>query len=142
MSDRVLLVDDEKEFLDIMEERMQARGIDVTTCTSAREALEKIETESFDAIILDFMMPEMDGLETLKAVKEMRPEAQIILLTGHATVDKGVEAKKLGAMDFVEKPADLKALIEKIKEARARKMMIVEKKTEEEAQEMVERFGL
>lgn len=142
MSERVLLVDDEQEFLEIMSERMKARGIDVTTCTSAREALEKIETESFDAIILDFMMPEMDGLETLKAVKEKRPEAQIILLTGHATVEKGVEAMKLGAMDFVEKPADLEALTEKIKEARARKMMIVEKKTEEKAQEMLERFGL
>jgi DNA-binding NtrC family response regulator len=142
MAEKVLLIDDEKEFLEVMSERMRARGINVTTCASAREALKKIETTSFDAIILDLKMPEMDGLETLKVVKEKRPETQIILLTGHATVEKGVEAMKLGAMDFVEKPADLETLTKKIKEAQARKMMIVEKKTKESVEEMLKRYGI
>jgi len=110
MSEKVLLVDDEVEFLEIMSERMEARGMAVTTCTSAEEAVEIIKTETFDAIILDFMMPGMDGFQALKEIKSKRPESQIILLTGHATVEKGVEAMKMGATDFLEKPADIEAL--------------------------------
>jgi DNA-binding NtrC family response regulator len=105
--------------------------MDVSSTISPKEALKKAETESYDAIILDLMMPEMDGLETLKVLKEKNPDLQVILLTGQATVEKGVEAMKLGATDLVEKPADLQTLTEKIKKARAKKMIIVEKKTEE-----------
>ncbi|MBC2743642.1 MAG: response regulator [Desulfosarcina sp.] len=89
MTERVLLVDDETEFLEIMAERMRARDMEVTTSTSATEALSLIATESYDAVIMDFMMPEMDGIQALKVIKEKRPEMQIILLTGHATVEKG-----------------------------------------------------
>lgn len=141
MAEKVLLVDDEKDFLEVMSERMQARGIEVKTTDSAVDALDMIEKESYDAIILDFMMPEMDGIETLKAIKEKRPELQIILLTGHATVEKGVEAMKLGALDFVEKPADLEALSEKIKKAKSEKMLIVEKKSKEKVDDILKRFG-
>lgn len=142
MPEKVLLVDDEQDFLDIMEERMKARGIEVSTTTSAEVALEMIEKESFDAIIMDFMMPEMDGLEALKAIKEKKPELQIILLTGHATVQKGVEAMKLGAMDFIEKPADLEALTARIKKAHAKKMLIVEDKAQKKVEAMLKRFGI
>ena len=142
MTERVLLVDDEVEFLEIMSERMQARGIEVTTSTSAQEALELIHTESFDAVILDFMMPEMNGLEALQAIKEKKPELQIILLTGHATVEKGVEAMKLGAMDVVEKPADLEALAEKVKKAHDKKMLLVEKRDKDKVIEMLRKFGM
>ncbi len=131
MSEKVLLVDDEEDFRQIMTERMTARGIEVTTASSAQEALAKIEKESFDAVILDFMMPEMDGVQALKNLRAKQPELQIILLTGHATVEKGVEAMKLGAMDFLEKPADINALVEKIKAAQGKKTLLVEKKSEE-----------
>lgn len=131
MTEKVLLVDDEEDFLSIMSERMKAQGMDVSTATSAKEAIELAETESFDAIILDLQMPGMDGLEALKVFKANKPELQVILLTGHATVEKSVKAMKLGAMDLVEKPADLKALIEKIKNAQAKKLNLVEKQTEE-----------
>ena len=141
MSEKVLLVDDEKDFVETMAERMRARGMDVSATTRATEALKKIEDESYDAIVLDLNMPEMDGLEVLKAIKKKRPELQIILLTGYATVEKGVEAMKLGAMDFVEKPADLEALSQKIKKAQARKMVIVEKATEEKIKEIVHSRG-
>jgi DNA-binding NtrC family response regulator len=141
MSEKVLLVDDEKDFVETMAERMRARGMDVSATTRAMDALEKIEDESYDAIVLDLNMPEMDGLEVLKAIKKKRPELQIILLTGYATVEKGVEAMKLGAMDFVEKPADLEALSQKIKKAHARKMVIVEKETEEKIKEIVHSRG-
>ncbi len=142
MTERVLLVDDEKEFLEIMSERMQARDIEVTTSTSALEAMDLIATESYDAVIMDFMMPEMNGIEALKAIKEKNPEMQIILLTGHATVEKTVEAMKAGAMDLVEKPADLDALSEKIKNAHNQKALIVEKKNQERVIEMLKKFGM
>ena len=141
MSEKVLLVDDEKEFLEIMSERMKARDMDVTTATSADQALEIIEKESFDAIILDFQMPGMDGMEALKAIKAKKPEAQIILLTGYATVEKSVEAMKIGATDFVEKPADLEVLAEKIKNAKAEKMLIVEKQTEDKVKNIIKKYG-
>ena len=142
MTERVLLVDDEEEFLDIMAERMRARDMEVTTSTSATEALALIATESFDAVIMDFMMPEMDGIQALKAIKEKRPEMQIILLTGHATGQKGVEAMKAGAMDVVEKPADLDALSEKIKKAHHKKAIIVEKQSRDKVIEMLRKFGM
>ncbi|MCX5882870.1 MAG: response regulator [Deltaproteobacteria bacterium] len=135
MTEKVLLVDDETDFLSIMSERMKARGMDVSTATSAKEAIQLAESESFDAIILDLQMPGMDGLEALKVLKAKKPEIQVILLTGHATIEKGVEAMKLGAMDLMEKPADLKTLAEKIKKAQAKKMILVEKQTEEKMKE-------
>ncbi|MFA4915808.1 MAG: response regulator [Syntrophales bacterium] len=141
MKEKVLLVDDEKDFLEIMVERMSARGMEVTTATSALGAIKLIENQPYDVIILDLMMPEMDGLEALKVIKEKRPDSEIILLTGHATVEKGIEAMKLGAMDLIEKPADLKALTEKIKKAQAHKMIIVEKKAEEKVRSIIASKG-
>ena len=141
MAEKVLLVDDEEDFLEAMAERMRARGFDVTTSATANEALEMIEKESYDAVILDFMMPGMDGFQTLTSIKERRPESQIILLTGYATIEKGIEAMKLGATDFVEKPADLEKLTEKIKAAKTKKMLIVEKQTEENVKKMIQRLG-
>jgi len=138
MAEKVLLVDDEQDFLDSLAERMRARGMDVSTTTSAEEAIKKAETESFDAIVLDLMMPEMDGIEVLQAIKEKRPDVGIILLTGYATLDKGIEAMKMGAMDFVEKPADLKVLSEKIKEARAQKMVLAEKRIQEKVKRIIQ----
>ena len=130
MSERVLLIDDEKEFLEVMSERMQNRDIDVTTASSARDALALVEKESYDAIILDLQMPEMDGLQALERLKAINPELQVILLTGHATVEKGVQAMKLGATDVLEKPADIQTLTEKIRKAHARKIILVEKENE------------
>lgn len=141
MSEKVLLVDDEEDFLEIMSERIEARGMTVTTCTSAEKAIEIIKTESFDAIILDFMMPGMDGFQALKEIKSKRPESQIILLTGHATVEKGVEAMKMGATDFLEKPADIEALEKKIKDASARRMLIVVEETEKRIRDVIRRVG-
>jgi len=131
MTEKVLLVDDEQDFLETLADRMRNRGMAVDTSTSAIDALKRIDTTSYDAIILDLMMPGMDGLEALKLVKERRPELQVILLTGFGTLEKGIEAMKLGATDFVEKPADLETLTQKIKNAHAKKMILVEKQTEE-----------
>ncbi len=137
MSTKVLLVDDEKDFLEVLGERMKIRGMDVSTAATATEALSLTEDQSFDAIVLDLMMPEMDGLEVLQNIKAKNPELQVILLTGHGSIEKGVEAMRLGAMDFVEKPADLESLTEKIKKAQARKMILVERKAEEEVRNII-----
>lgn len=141
MAEKILLVDDEKEFLDVMSERMKARGMDVTTAESAQEALQKVESGGYDAIVLDLMMPGVDGIETLKALKKSQPELQVILLSGQATLEKGVEAMKLGAMDFMEKPADLNELTEKIKTAQAKKMVVVEQQLESKLKDIINAKG-
>ena len=121
MHEKVLLVDDEPDFLEAMAARMQVRGLDVTTTTSTIDALSLAESGHFDVIIMDLMMPEMAGLEALKALKDLKPESQIILLTGYATREIEAEALKLGAVDLIEKPADIERLLEKIKEAQSKK---------------------
>ena len=118
MPQKVLIVDDEKDFLDIIAERMLARGMDVSTATSAEDALNMVEEESFDVVILDFMMPALDGFKALKLMKAKRPDVQIIVLTGNVPEEKRMEAKALGALDVIEKPPDLKDLIQKIKKAK------------------------
>ncbi len=122
MSTKVLIVDDEKDFLDIMAERMGARGLDVSTATSAEDALAMVLTKSYDAVIMDWMMPEMDGFKALKLFKESRPNVSIILLTANVTEEQCIEAIKLGAMDVIEKPADLNLLTQKIEAAKAMKI--------------------
>ena len=142
MTEKVLLVDDELDFLEAMSERMTARGMEVTTASSAKEAIEIIEKISFDAIILDFQMPEMDGMQALQTIKAKRPESQIILLTGYATLEKGVEAMKIGATDFIEKPADLEALSDKIKKAKAERMLIADKQQADKVLAAIRKYGV
>ena len=127
MAEKVLIVDDDKAFLSILSERMRNRGMEVTTTASPVEALRIVETESFDAIILDLMMPEMGGIEAFQRIKEKNPELQVIFLTGHPAVSTGVDAMRLGAMDFIPKPVDLNELTEKIKQAKVSRAILVEK---------------
>jgi FixJ family two-component response regulator len=86
-------------------------------------------------------MPGMGGIETLKRLKEQNPDLQIIILTGHGTVEKGVEAIKAGAVDFMEKPVDINKLMEKVGEARHKRILIIEKKAEEHVKEILETKG-
>ena len=121
MHEKVLLVDDEPDFLEAMAARMSVRGLEVITTTSTIDALGMVESGHFDVIVMDLMMPEMAGLEALKALKDLKPELQIILLTGYATREIETAALKLGAVDLIEKPADIERLLEKIKEAQSKK---------------------
>lgn len=129
MSAKVLLVDDEKDYLDIMAERMGARGMDIDTTTSAEDALEMVQNESYDAIVMDLMMPEMDGFKALKLFKESQSDVSVILLTANVGEEQCNEAIKLGALAVIEKPAELNQLTQKIEEAKALKIKKSNKKT-------------
>jgi DNA-binding NtrC family response regulator len=118
---KILLVDDDQDFIDVLSDRMIIREIDVTSVTSAKEAFGLVEKFSYDAIILDLQMPEIDGLQALERLKAINPDLPVILLTGHATVAKGVEAMKLGAIDVIEKPVDIRVLTEKLKKINTQK---------------------
>lgn len=141
MDEKVLLVDDDAIFLKLMKRRLMKRGIEAATCTSAEDSLKRIEQDRFDAVILDLRMPGMDGLEALRQMKARRPELQVIVLTGHATVEKGVEAIRFGALDFIEKPADLEVLEKKISRAHKKKMLIVEKNNQDRVIEALKKYG-
>lgn len=141
VDEKVLLVDDEQEFTQVLSERMEARGLQVVTAQDGPSALQKAEEQSFDAIILDLKMPGMDGIETLRRLRRINPNLQVIMLTGQATVKAGVEATKLGALDFLEKPADLKQILEKIQQAKTNKMLLVEKESEEKIKKILKSKG-
>ncbi|MGL1861354.1 MAG: response regulator [Pseudodesulfovibrio sp.] len=141
MTEKVLLIDDEVEFLENLSERMRVRGMDVNTAETPENAVAAIDSGEYDAIVLDLQMPGMDGIEMLKLIKKSHPDMQVILLTGQATLEAGIQAMKLGAMDFMEKPADINALTEKIKKAQAKKMVLVEKKTESKVKDILNSKG-
>ncbi len=121
MPTEILLVDDEKAFVEVMTERLKRRGFHVRAAFGGEEALRKLEEKDSDVVILDVRMPEMDGLETLRAIKKVRPETEVILLTGHASVEAALDGMKHGANDYLIKPADFDQLLEKIRNACANK---------------------
>ena len=137
MTEKVLLVDDEEEFVETLAERMRTRGMEVSTTNSGADALDLVDGEDFDVVVLDLKMPGIDGLEALKRIKGRRPDIQVVLLTGYATVEKGVEAIKHGALEFLEKPVDLASLTEAIHKAKATKMVLVDKETEERIRDIL-----
>jgi DNA-binding NtrC family response regulator len=138
---RVLLVDDEEVFVEVLAERLEARGLQVQTCTSGEQALEQVAARAYDAILLDLAMPGMGGIETLKRMRSANPDLQIILLTGRATVDASVEAMKLGAVDLLEKPAEIRQLVRKIDEASTRKRELTQKRMDEQLSDILRRKG-
>ncbi len=140
-NERVLLVDDEEDFTSILSKRLKNRGIDVLTASSGKIALEMAREHSFDAIVLDMQMPEMDGIETLNRLMEIDPDHRVIILTGYGTVHKGIEAMKSGAMDFLEKPADIKELMDKISEAAQKRMVIVQERSAETIDDILKKKG-
>ena len=135
----VLLVDDEEKFLDVLSQRLGTRGISADTAISGEDALVKIKNKQFDAIVLDVMMPGIGGIETLKRIRKQYPELQIIMLTGQGTIDKAVETMKEGAIDFLEKPADIDKLMDKIGEAKKKKFLLVMKNIEERVKGLARR---
>ena len=143
MSDEstVLLVDDEEDFVEVLAERLEARGLRVDTAGNGKLAVEKAEKRPFDAILLDMAMPGMDGIQTLQALLRIDPDLQVILLTGRATLSQAVEAMKLGALDFLEKPADIDTLVAKIEEAAGKKLSLLDKRIADKMSDIMRKKG-
>lgn len=134
---KVLLVDDEEEFIATLGQRLDARNLKVTATTTGAKAIEIVDNQDFDVIILDLAMPGMGGLEVLKRIKSGHPEAEIIMLTGHGSIETGIEAMKYGAEDFLEKPVDIQELLGKIKDARQKKALVLQQKSKAEIERIL-----
>ena len=137
MEAKVLLVDDEQDFLETLSSRLEMRGLKVSAVTSGEQAIAEAKEQEYDAIVVDLSMPGIDGLETLKRIKADNPNAEIIMLTGHGSIQSGVEAMKLGAGDFLQKPVELSELMAKIGEAKSKKMLVLQKQSQEELRKIV-----
>jgi DNA-binding NtrC family response regulator len=118
---KVLLVDDEKDFIEMLSLRLKEVGEKITVAYSGQEALDTLEKADIDVVILDIKMPGMDGIETLREIKKKFPLVEVIMLTGHGTTETAVEGMKLGAFDYLLKPADFDDLTAKLEGARKRK---------------------
>jgi DNA-binding NtrC family response regulator len=120
----VLVVDDEVQFVETLVKRLSKRGVRVSSAHGGREALDALsggETARIDVVVLDVKMPVMDGLETLTEIKKDHPLVEVVMLTGHATVESAIEGMKKGAFDYLMKPCDLDVLMDKINQAAAKK---------------------
>lgn len=119
---RILIVDDEIDFLETIIKRLQKRELDVTGVKSGEEAVKLVQEQMFDVVLLDVKMPGgMDGIETLREIKKIKPLTEVVLLTGHASVETSIEGMKLGAFDYLLKPIKLEDLMLKLAAAFQRK---------------------
>lgn len=142
MSDyRVLLIDDEEAFVVALAERLELRGLTVVTAGDGEAALAHARATAFDAVLLDMAMPGLDGLDTLKGLLAINPDQQVILLTGRATLSQGVEAMKLGALDLIEKPAEIGTLVAKIAEAATRKASLEHERVDTRMKDILRKKG-
>lgn len=137
----VLIVDDEVEFSNIVAERLRGRDFEVDTVDRGAAGVEAVSNKPYDAVIVDLAMPGMDGIETLKAMLEVDAGLQIIILTGHGSIQKGVEAVKLGACDFLEKPADIEQLTTKVTEAQQKRVALFEEDLEQKMSNIMRKKG-
>ena len=137
----VLLVDDEEDFVTVLAERLERRGLTVDTAESGEAAVERVEEHGYDAILLDMAMPGMDGIQTLKQLLAINSDLQVVLLTGQSTLHQAVEAMKLGALDFLEKPADIETLVAKIDDAARRTTKLQDKRVEQSISDIVRKKG-
>ena len=136
MEPTVLIVDDEFAFVETLVKRLAKRDLRVVAAHSGAEALEKLEASGptkIDVVILDVKMPGLDGLETLARIKEQHPLIEVVMLTGHATVESAIDGMKKGAFDYLMKPCEVDVLLEKINEATAKKREHEEKILEAKA---------
>jgi two-component system response regulator RegA len=131
MKPDILLVDDEVNFLNALSQRFEARGFKADAVTSGEEALEKVKGKNYNIVILDLVMPGMGGIEVLKNIKKNYPDLPVIILTGQGTTEKAVEAMKEGAMDYMEKPADIATLVQKTLEARHKRLALLAERAKE-----------
>lgn len=121
MKAKVLIVDDEEKFANSLAERLSIRDYDTTTSVTGQEAIEKISGCNFDVVMLDVIMPLMDGLKVLREIKKIKPLTEVIMLTALPNVEIGIEAMKRGALDYILKPCEIEELISMIDKGHAKK---------------------
>lgn len=138
---RVLLVDDEKDFVEMLSLRLNEVGEKVTAAYSGKECLETLQDKEIDVVILDIKMPGMDGMETLGEIKRRFPLVEVIMLTGHGSTETAVEGMKMGAFDYLMKPADFDDLTIKLEAARKRKDEQEERIRKAESKLLVRKSG-
>ncbi len=114
MSTKVLLVDDEEQFVEVLAQRLETRDFHVNSAFNGDDAIEFVNSHEVDVVVLDVLMPGRDGVETLREIKRIKPLVEVVMLTGHATVQTAIEGMKLGAFDFLMKPTDTSELVEKL----------------------------
>lgn len=119
---KLILVDDDEEFVVALAGKLEKLGFFTRYAFSGHEALDLIQADLYDVAILDVRMPKMDGLALLVEIKSIRPEMEVILLTGYASVQTGVDGMKKGAYDFLIKPANIDVLLARINAAYAKKL--------------------
>ncbi len=120
-SPAVLVVDDEVDFGEVLTLRLREAGENALYARSGRDCLDLLQRQEVEVVILDVRMPDMDGIDTLQAIKQAHPWVEVILLTGHGTIETAVRGVKLGAYDLLIKPADFQELREKLNQARRRR---------------------
>lgn len=141
MKTKILLVDDEKDFIDALAQRLEIRDYDVSVAYSGESALEIFKNNKLDIVILDVQMPGLSGVETLQRIKEIAPLAQVIMLTGNATVENAIKGMKNGAYDFLMKPVEIDSFEKKINEAFKIKEEHVERIRMAEVDNIINRHG-
>jgi DNA-binding NtrC family response regulator len=114
---KLLLVDDEQEYVNVLANRLNRRGIDATKTYSGTGALQAMREKEFDVAVLDLKMEDMDGIEVLKIFKRMDPRMEVIMLTGHGSAAAAKQGIEAGAFDYLMKPCELSMLVQKIREA-------------------------
>jgi len=124
---KLMVVDDEERFLSTTQKLLARKGYDVVTAASGAEALEKMRSQNVHVVILDVKMPGMDGNATLKEIKRQYPLVEVIMLTGHATMESAIDGLKSGAIDYLMKPADIDEIILKAEEAFEKRQGLEEK---------------
>ena len=124
---RVLLVDDEKEFLEVLIRRLSKRQVNVDGVSSGEEALQYLQVRPIDVAVLDVKMPGMDGIALLREIKKINPLIEVIMLTGHASLEVALEGMRSGAFDYLMKPAEIDELLYKIQDAYRAKTIQEEK---------------
>ncbi|SDU15376.1 sigma-54-dependent transcriptional regulator [Desulfobacula phenolica] len=138
---KVLIVDDEKDFVEMFSLRLEQQGEKVSTAYSGNEALKALEKGGIDVVFLDIRMPGMDGIETLKQIKKLYPIVEVIMLTGHGSTETAVDGMKLGAFDYLMKPADFEDIKTKLENARKRKDEHEERIRQAEVRLLLRRSG-
>jgi DNA-binding NtrC family response regulator len=143
MKPLILLVDDEAPFVETMTKRLSKRDLNIITAFSGEEALERLNNHrNTDVVILDVKMPGMNGIETLAKIRDQFPLTEVIMLTGHATVESAIEGMKLGAFDYLMKPCEIEQLMAKVQEAAKKKRDHEEKIREARVREALSVHGL